>query len=285
VIDDPMDALLAPLDPSGAEAPPAPGSARYASILERAMSETDTLTPISLTGRPGRPHRWRRYLGAVAAAALVAVAASAALLGRGADDPDPISVVSSAAERTGDVTGLRASFEEETDYAVTTGMIEVNGNGYRLEVSATSKEDGHVERDTTIVIGRRAWEELPDGSTHTAPVVRRMKPFGSSSQAVVAAALSGEDVAVVGHQTVRGEPTTHFRITLDDAARSALADLEPNVLGWFGLNFPVVVNTVDVWVGGDLIRRVQVQTDYSSTTTDYYDFGADIVIEPPPWAG
>jgi hypothetical protein len=284
VIDDPMDALLAPLDPSGTEAPPAPGSARYASILERAMSDTDTLTPILLTGRPGRPHRWRRYVAAVAAT-LVAVVASAALLGRGADDPDPISVVSSAAERTGDVTGLRASFEEETDYAVTTGMIEVNGNGYRLEVSATSKEDGHVERDITVVIGRHAWQKLPDGSTHTT-LARRggMEPFGSSSQAVVAAALSGSDVAVVGHETVRGEPTTHFRVTLDDAARSALEDLEPGIVGWFGLNVPVVVRTVDVWVGGDLIRRIQVQTDYSSTTTDYFDFGADIDIERLDWA-
>ena len=282
--DDPMDALLAPLDPSRTQAPPPRGSIRYASILERAMADTDTLTPISLTGRP---HRWRRYLGAVAAATLVAVVASAALLGRGADDPDPISVVSSAAERTGDVTSFRASFEEETDDSVATGTIEVNGrDNYSLDVSTTSKEDGHVERDITVVIGRHAWQKLPDGSTHTT-LARRggMEPFGSSSQAVVAAALSGSDVAVVGPETVRGEPATHFRVTLDDAARSALADLEPNVLGWFGLNTPVVVNTVDVWVGGDLIRRIQVQTDYSSTTTDYYDFGADdIVIERPDWA-
>src|SRR5262245_56229451 len=279
-----MDAVLAPLDPSRTEAPPAPGSARYASILERAMSDTDTLTPISLTGRPGRPRRGRRYLGAAAAAALMAVVASAALVGRGADDPDPISVVSSAAERTGEVTSFRASFEEETDYRVTTGTVDVNANGYRREASDIFKDDGHVERDTVILIGHRVWEQLPDGSTETRPIRLPMRPFGSSSQAGVAAALSGEDVAVVGQETVRGEPTTHFRITLDDAARSALADLDWSVVGWFGLNTPAVVNTVDVWVGGDLIRRIKVETDYSSTTTDYYDFGADIVIEPPDWA-
>ncbi len=40
-----------------------------------------------------------------------------------------------------------------------------------------------------------------------------------------------------------------------------------------------------MWVGGDLIRRMQVQSDDSTSTTDYYDFGADIAIEPPDRAG
>jgi hypothetical protein len=115
----------------------------------------------------------------------------------------------------------------------------------------------------------------------TAPI----KPFGSSSQAVVAAALSAEDVAVVGRETVRGVPTTHYRITLDDAARAALAGLEPGARGWFDLSDPEEVRTVDVWVGGDLIRRMQAQSDDSTSTTDYYDFGADIAIEPPDRAG
>jgi hypothetical protein len=289
VIDDPMDAQLAALDPSRREAPPAPGSVRHASILERAMSGTDTdtttLAPVPEPAPARRSSRRYRYVGAAAAAALVAVVAGAVLTGRGADDSDPISVVSSAAEATGEVTSFRASFEEETDYSVSTGTIEVNGDRFRVEVSDTSKEDGHVEGTTTIVIGRHAWEMLPDGSTHTSTSGGHTKSFGSSSQAVVAAALSGEDVAVVGRETVRGEPTTHFRITLDDTARSALAGLEQRTLGWFGLNFPVVVHTVDVWVGGDLIRRIQVETDYTSTTIEYYDFGAAIDIQAPDWAG
>src|SRR5262245_46912818 len=188
-----MDARLAPLDPSRTDAPPAPGSARYASILERAMSDNDTATTTlaPIAERPRRAHRRRPYLGAAAAAALVAVAVSAALLGSGADDPDPISVVSSAAENTGEVTSLRASFEEETDYRVTTGAIEVNGDGWSWRASSTFKQDGHVERETTVVIGPHAWQKLPDGSTHSTPAGGRGKSFGSSSQAVVAAALSG----------------------------------------------------------------------------------------------
>jgi len=90
---------------------------------------------------------------------------------------------------------------------------------------------------------------------------------------------------VVGRETVRGVPTTHYRITLDDAARAGLAGLEPGARGWFDLSDPEEVRTVDVWVGGDLIRRMQVQSDDSTSTTDYYDFGADIAIEPPDRAG
>jgi hypothetical protein len=283
-----MDARLAPLDPSRTEAPPAPGSARYASILERAMSgtytDTDTATLAPITDRPRRPHRRRPYFGAAVAATLVAVVALAALLGRGAEDPDPVRVVSSAADSTAEVTSLRASLEKETEHSVTTGTIEVSGDRARIDVSGTSKEDGHVEGSTTIIIGREAWEERLDGGTETYTLDLPIEPFGSSSQTVVAAALSAEDVTVVGHDTVRGEPTTHYRIRLDDSARSALAGLEPGTLGWFDLDYPEEVRTVDVWVGGDLIRRMQVQTADTSSTTDYYDFGADIVIERPDWA-
>ncbi len=194
------------------------------------MSDTDTTTLADVPA-PEPPRRWRPYLGAAAAAALVTVVAGAALLGRGPDDPDPISVVSSAAESTAEVTSLRATLEKETQHSVTTGTIEVSGDRARIEVSGTSKENGQVEGNTTIIIGRDAWEERLDGGTETYTLDDPIKPFGSSSQAVVAAALSAEDVAVVGRETVRGVPTTHYRITLDDAARAALAGLEPGARG------------------------------------------------------
>jgi hypothetical protein len=280
-----MDARLASLDPSRREAPPAPGSARYASILERAMSgtDTDTATPAPLTDRPRPRHRRRPYLGAAVAAALVAVVAAVALLGRAGDDPDPISVVASAADSTAEVTSLRATLARETEHSLTSGTFEVTGDRVRIQLSGTY-DDGHVEGNTTIIIGRDTWEERLDGGTETYTLDTPIEPFGSSSQAVVAAALSAEDVTVVGHETLRGVPTTHYRITLDEAARSALAGLGEEALGWFGLDSPEGIRTVDVWVGGDLIRRMQVQGEGDTSTTDYYDFGADIVIERPAWA-
>jgi hypothetical protein len=116
VIDDPMDAQLAALDPSRREAPLAPGSVRHASILEHAMSGTSTGTLASVPApEPVRRRRRRpRHLGAAATAvavALVAVVACAAVLLRGPDDPDPISVVSSAADTTAEVTSFRVTLD------------------------------------------------------------------------------------------------------------------------------------------------------------------------------
>jgi hypothetical protein len=293
VIDDPMDAQLAALDPSRREAPPAPGSVRHASILERAMSGTGT-TPLASVpaSEPARRRRRRpRHLGAAAAAmvvALVVVVACAAVLLRGPDDPDPISVVSSAADTTAEVTSFRVTLDTHDQYSDGTGTIEVDGDRMRVQVSGTYR-DGPVEGSTTVYIGLDSYEERLDGGRETARLDQPMAPFGSASQAVLAAALSGHDVAVAGQETVRGVPATHYRIILDDASRTALADLGPEMLGWFGLVDPDQVRTIDVWVGGDLIRRLRVQSliegAESVRTAEYYDFGAAIHIQPPDWAG
>ena len=293
MIDDPMDAHLAALDPSRREAPPAPGSVRHASILERAMSGTGTTPLASVPAseparrRPRRP----RHLAATATAvavALVAVVACAAVLLRGPDDPDPLSVVSSAADTTAEVTSFRVTLDTHDQYSDGTGTIEVDGDRMRVQVSGTYR-DGPLEGSTTVYIGLDSYEERLDGGRETARLDQPMAPFGSASQAVLAAALSGHDVAVAGQETVRGVPATHYRIILDDASRTALADLGPEMLGWFGLVDPDQVRTIDVWVGGDLIRRLRVQSliegAESVRTAEYYDFGAAIDIQPPAWAG
>jgi hypothetical protein len=109
-------------------------------------------------------------------------------------------------------------------------------------------------------------------------------------------ALEGLSGAVeeVGSEQVRGEPTTHYRGTLDpavalekmggallDAAGPALADVE-------ALPF-------EVWIDDDgRLRRFTVTAELpaspqtggvpvtSTTTLELYDFGADVQVEAPP---
>lgn len=95
-----------------------------------------------------------------------------------------------------------------------------------------------------------------------------------SSAAVVRAALAGGDVVDVGDETGRGVRTTHYRVTIDDAGRAALAALPANQRAWFRLQ-DLRADRLDVWVAGDLIRRlhIRVEEDDSDTTVDYFDFG------------
>ena len=69
------------------------------------------------------------------------------------------------------------------------------------------------------------------------------------------------DFRVVGEAIVRGEPTTHYRATIDIGAVSG---------NW------------EVWVGERHIRRVRfTDPEGGESTTEFYDFGVNARIEPP----
>jgi hypothetical protein len=252
------------------------------------MSGTGTDTTLGPVPQPQSTRRRRHCrpyaLGAAAAVAVVVVAC-VALLPRGSGETDAVGLLASAADTTAVVTSLRVDIEEEDQFSVGTTTLEVVGDRIRQQTYGTYR-DGHVEGATTVYMGVDVYEERLDGGRETARLARLMSPFASSSQAVLDAALSSHDVAVVGQDTVRGVLTTHYRITLDADSHSALADLAPEVVGWFGLDdAPESVRTVDVWVGGDLIRRMRIKGDESVWTAEYYDFNAAIDIQPPDWAG
>jgi hypothetical protein len=105
-----------------------------------------------------------------------------------------------------------------------------------------------------------------------------------------------EDAQVVGSEEVRNTDTTHYRGTVDLAKLPKVArprdraELESYArrLRAAGLeSFPL-----DVWVGDDgVIRRLR--TEYEGITTggpeislvtsvEFYDFGVETAIEPPP---
>lgn len=117
---------------------------------------------------------------------------------------------------------------------------------------------------------------------------------------------SGEEVTELGREEVRGVPTTRYRATVDlgvhlaEATPEARDDLA-RVLGPEGLEalagtaFPL-----DVWVDDEgLVRRVAATLDLAgaappeaadvvppgaaiSFDIEYFDFGADVQVDPPP---
>jgi hypothetical protein len=264
---DPLLDALARLDPTIGDPPPPPGSDRHRLILEHAMSATATA--------PGR--RTRRRLvtlaGAGIAAAVIALVA-VTVAGAPGDRPDPVAALTVAAETTGDVDTLRALAVYEDDGGRRTLDVDVDGRDYHLR-SGT---------EWTITIGDQQWSD-EDAEPMTVPDDLRNVPFPEASEAVLDAALEGATVTVLGDEDVRGVEATHYRIELGASGVAALSALAPNQVAMFELEYVEAVTSLDVWVADDLIRRIRHTSDASQgnpeVTIEFYDFGADITIEPP----
>ena len=106
--------------------------------------------------------------------------------------------------------------------------------------------------------------------------------LGSGDPTEVLASLgkTAGDVEEVGQESVRGAETTHYRTTVD------LTGIQGAQKQGVGTTIPT-----EVWVGEDgLVRRLRQQVPFSNAgqtgevrfTLEYFDFGVEESIEPPP---
>lgn len=107
---------------------------------------------------------------------------------------------------------------------------------------------------------------------------------------------TASDVEEVGREEVRGEQTTHYRATLDleAAAEAAPSELRERMqAGADQLRSAAGTTTmpIEVWIGDDgLVRRFVLRFSLagteppaeSETTMEFYDFGVEVSVEPPP---
>ncbi len=291
--DEELQDRLSGLDPTVGDGPPSTGSARYASILEQAMSSDTHVSPVAATSdRESSDRRaWRRR-GSwryVAAAAAVAAGIFAFTTFTPGQAPSAEAAVAAAAANTGEATSLRVDYERPNGIDAGSFQGEFSdGNAHLIGVYA----DGDVqsrEFESTI-IGNTRYDELDDNgkiltSTMRAEGLEAFAPFAESAQSVITAVLASGGTTAVGTEKVRDMEATRYTTRLDDEGRASLKDLPVGQLQWFGLDLTDSVTRVDVWVAGGLIRKMVVQYDTpgggDTATTEFYDFGADITISAP----
>jgi hypothetical protein len=281
--DDELMRTLSGADPVGSDPPPVEGSTRYHSILEGAMRPDAIRDHASTTTRDRtRLRRWagRRLALTAAAAVVIAAVVTVGVLQPG-HEPSAVAAVRTAAINTGDTESLRATVKVQyADGSSSSTLGEMNGLDVRLETEQV-EADGTISSSTLTVVGDTGWE-TSDGSTAAQPVGEdRLVPFADASEAVLKAALKAAGVTDLGSENIDGVDATHYQIELDDAARTALAALTPGELAWFELEYPDSVTLIDVWVADNLVHRIQVRSEDSTSTTDFFDFGAAITIVPP----
>jgi hypothetical protein len=211
-----------------------------------------------------------RLLLAVAAIAFVAV-------GCGAAENDPN--LAAAADRT-EATG--------------SGRFEVNGayeeNGTPTSIACTGSADYERRRVTVSCTyeGVREFEAIAiggdmylRGDAAFGPGTRDkwVKESGEVDEDTALANLSPQrllallrdassETVRVGEEDVRGEPTVRYRLTVD--CESADLDCEDSA-------------AVGVWIAEDgIVRRIAIDDDGGEVSFEFFDFGVDVVIEPPP---
>jgi hypothetical protein len=199
--------------------------------------------------------------------------------------------------------------EGEVDFEASSGRV-------RIQVPDTGFGGGEIE---TLFDGETIYLRLPEGAAPT-PWVRfdledleglpGFEGFQDASSdpsgtlGFVAGATG--DVEEVGEEEVRGVDATHYRFTvdLDQAVENAPDDLQ-DALRRQADTLGVDELPTEVWLDGDgRIVRQSFEIDLAdtelstpadgttppeleggvTTTIEYYDFGLDVEVEPPPAA-
>jgi hypothetical protein len=134
------------------------------------------------------------------------------------------------------------------DYADNTSMelIEIGRRAYVRRVSQAGTAGPWTE--STVAV---------DGTTSTSP---------ARLLATMRSATTREER--IGEEEVRGESTVHHRLTVDRTVT--------------GLRDGSGETVVDIWLADGLLRRISYEDRRERKTTEFFDFGVDVDVEPPP---
>jgi hypothetical protein len=282
--DDADLARLSRWDPARPDAAPAPGTFRYDSILEKAMTQTTIPAPQREHEAPATFRRRWTWRSASLTGAVAVVLAAGVTTGVLATRPGSASAaVLTAATHTGKVTSLR-TVDESIDAGGGRSTTRASFHGNDLQLSSQDS----IGTDQLTVVGDYAWEiRTEQGRTENSGKQKltpesRLAPFAESTEHVIRAALQDANVKKVGTTAIRGTTATHYRLDLTDVSRAALTALPEGELAWFDLDSVHRSATVDIWIADDLIQRIVVHVpDYLQSTIDYFDFNAPITITAP----
>lgn len=253
----------------------------------------------------------------VAVAAVLAVAAGLGFgLVGGSSDGVPLTAIAEAAQRTGDLSGVRFS-----------GTGTGTSSGFEMQMSFEGAYNAETERSflrmetatpgaPQVAAAMNPLVAVQDGLTMymSSPVFSGTLPSGKSwmkidvsefgsepisgqVDSVDARAVLGQlasvsdDPRTVGREKVRGVSTTHLAATLDPELQAELLRDSGNELAAEVIESQDELSTVDVWIDRQgLIRRTVMTTALQligeagtsmSMTMDFYGFGAAPDVSVP----
>jgi hypothetical protein len=289
VADDDVLELIGRLDPALTEHPPRPGSDRYRSVLETAMTGsaavamtesaavamTDSVAAATVVPLRGRRRGSRR----VAVAAAVAAAAVAAYgLWQPGDEQSAQAAVRQATESLAEITSFEMSGTDvDAEGRVTTYAARIDGGDF--EVAIDGFFDGPVENLTFTAVDRFVYL-TEDGRTSRTP---RQPGEGADAypalSAELLAVLDASDVSELGQETVAGVVTTRYDIAPTDRSVAAFSALGPIP----ELDEPPAIERLSVWIADDRLHQIEVvHDDGRAVRVTLFNLDGEITITPPP---
>lgn len=244
---------------------------------------------------------------------LAALLAAIAIVATGCGRPDPVERLQAAQQKMLDAGSAAFTIEQSFEGEPVSGQkIVIDGVlsfADRLGRATITMADGRAE---ALFIGDATYFRLPLGPQPT-PWIRLDRQDIESFSGLSGISddpsrnldlLDGivGDVEEVGEEDVRGEPTTHYRFTIDlqQAVEKAPPDKRETVrqqaalLGGGQLpmevwldgkgriarqTFAIDLSKVKLPTGGALPEGLDVTT---RTAIEYHDFGAKVDVKPPP---
>jgi hypothetical protein len=247
---------------------------------------------------PGRPKkRWRGWI-AVGVAVVVVAAVIVVVAQGGSGGSSPLNAIAKAAEVTQREPGGQATIDAKISVSnspqelTEEGTMSFDDQG-RAKGEFTVKAAGEEVPITTIIDGTKSfttsplvegkfegkkWVELDLAKAN--PELASQSATESSPQEGIKALEGLIGAEEVGKEEIDGEPTTHYRGTIDTAKKV------------FGVKTHYKEPKIDVWIDGqNRVRRIEFDITGSAgkssiTSTikmkmDYTEFGRVPKIEPP----
>ena len=248
---------------------------------------------------------------------LVLTAVAALSLAGCGDDDSPIDVVRAAGEGvveagsskttvTLELPGLTLSGEGEYDYENNTGRTTFDTSA--LAAAGFPRELKLLVDDKTIYLnlgGRLVeteWAKVDTTKTgNLGPQYKSLAELGNNSdpRAILAYTVGAkDDLKEVGDEEVRGEPTTHYKGTVDlKVAARRIGGPQAEALRTVIDTLKTSTIPADFWVDDDgRLRRFRHVIDLSkasaaaqagisgksTTTMEFYDFGTKVELDLPP---
>jgi hypothetical protein len=231
--------------------------------------------------------------------------------GSSSNGGSPEEVISAAATATQEAGSARIASEQVTSVQgqeLTTtleGSVDLasGDSDSTLELSLPGQETQSsqlITKDSIAYIESRA---LPGAPTNTewisidfaamgAQMGINLEAFRQNGAGQLAYLSEVTEVEEVGTETVRDAETTHYRFVTDLAAlaENGPEELRPSYEQLIQMTGAEEIPT-QVWIDGDdLVRRImtdfeidqQGQQVTQQSTIEYFDFGVEVDVEPPP---
>jgi hypothetical protein len=150
------------------------------------------------------------------------------------------------------------------DYASKDFRLSCEGDEADLNIEMVVLRDTMYIRSPITGLQADKWLEFPASDADDDDFAQYFAP----DKLLAMLRDASRDTGRVGDEDVRGVSTVRYKLTVDcEEAKLACDDTAP----------------VEVWIDGDgLLRRIWVEDSGYGGTIDFFDFGVDVDIEPPP---